>query len=227
MTILNTFCDFFLPRFCPGCKSKLLPDENVICNSCHSKIKYAEEERLHHEFSRKFEEEKIVSGFASLFIFEKEKELQHIIHALKYDGKFNVGKHLGKKLANELRNKFDEWEIDLIVPVPLHHLRRAERGYNQSFFIAKGIESVLKIRVRPNLLKRNRFTETQTSMNLVERKENMKDAFSVRRKKTIARKRILLLDDVITTGSTISECGKILLENGASKIFAASVAIAD
>ena len=85
----------------------------------------------------------------------------------------------------------------------------------------------MKIPVKTNLIKRTRFTETQTNLNLLERKENMRGAFVIRRNKKITGKNILLLDDVITTGATISECGRILLENGAANVYAASVAIAD
>ena len=227
MNFLTQVIDFFLPRFCTSCKAKLPLTEETVCAYCFSKIQRAGEERLNHEFGRKFQSDKIISGFTSLFIFQKDKELQHIIHGLKYDGKFRIGIFLGKLLATELRSKFSEWKIDFIVPVPLHHLKRAERGYNQSEFLAKGMKSVLKIPVKSNFIKRNRFTETQTNLTLLERKENIKNAFSAKRKKIIKGKNILLLDDVITTGATIAECGRILLDNGAAKVYAASIAIAD
>ncbi len=96
-----------------------------------------------------------------------------------------------------------------------------------SEFIAKGIRSVLRIPINTNSIKRKRFTETQTSLNLVERKENLKDSFSIKQKNNLKGKTILLLDDVITTGATISECGRILLDKDTANIYAASVAIAD
>ncbi|MCL6098473.1 MAG: ComF family protein [Bacteroidetes bacterium] len=192
-----------------------------------SKIQRADSARLKNEYERKFLSQNIIADFISLFVFEKDKELQHVIHELKYSGKFSLGKYLGRLIAQELGERITEWKIDLIVPVPLHHLKRAERGYNQSDFIAKGIGAELKIPVQTNLLKRNRFTETQTTLSLDERKENVKDAFSLKRKKRIPNKNILLIDDVITTGATTAECGRILLQNGASKVYIASVAIAD
>lgn len=224
---LKQFLDFFLPRFCPSCDSKLSVEEDAVCNICLSNIQRATQERLWHEYERKFRGEKIISGFASLFVFEKDKELQHVIHELKYSGKFSLGSFLGKLIARELGDKLSEWKIDLIVPVPLHHLKRSERGYNQSEFLARGMKSVLKIPVKSNLINRNRFTETQTALSLEERKENVKDAFTIKRKVNIADKNILLIDDVITTGATTAECGRLLLQKGASKVYAASVAIAD
>ena len=119
------------------------------------------------------------------------------------------------------------WNFDLIVPIPLHHLKKAERGYNQSFYIAKGVRKILNIKVSDRIVKRIKYTESQTTMNISEREENIYGAFKVKLKNSISGKNILLIDDVITTGATISECGKILLEAGANRIYAASIAIAD
>jgi ComF family protein len=227
MKNLTSFFDFFLPRFCVCCKEVLDTTEFIVCHPCLFKIERPSEERLVYEFERKFSRAEIVRGFAAPFIFEKDRELQQLIHGLKYDGKFLIGIHLGKIIGRELQTIIDEWMIDYIVPVPLHHLKRAERGFNQSDFISKGIKSFLNIPIKYNLLKRTRFTETQTNLTLVERAANMNGAFRAVKSKDISGKNILLVDDVITTGATISECGKVLLESGAAKIYAVSAAIAD
>jgi ComF family protein len=130
-------------------------------------------------------------------------------------------------MALNLETKIRSWNINYIIPVPLHTLRRAERGYNQSYYIAKGLKSVLKIEILENLLKRRRFTDSQTHLSITERSENVKDAFVLKKNKKISGKNILLLDDVITTGATISECGKLLISGGAVKVFAVSVALAE
>ncbi|MDR3628496.1 MAG: ComF family protein [Ignavibacteriaceae bacterium] len=227
MNILAEIFDFFLPRICPGCGNKLTVAERTICPVCLNKIKLAREERLCREYERKFRAKKIISGFTSLYVFEEGKEFQNIIHSLKYNGRFAVGVFLGKQLGNHIANMMNEWHIDIIIPIPLHQLKKAERGYNQSFYIAKGLGSVLNIPVKQNIVKRKRFTQSQTTMNLKEREENIRDAFLIRNSKGLSGKNILLIDDVITTGATISECGRILLEAGASRIYAASTAIAD
>jgi len=226
-SIFTSFFDFFLPRFCPSCNKKLLPNEPVVCPECISKIKLAEDERIHSEFGRKFSSSGIISDFISLFVFEKDKELQHIIHSLKYNKRFTTGKFLGTILAENLGQKIKEWKIDYIIPVPLHHLKKAERGYNQSFYIAKGLSTGLEIPVGKSFIKRKRFTESQTTMNLKERQENIEGAFKAKRNLNLKGKNILLVDDVITTGSTIGECGRVLLNAGANKVYAVSVAIAD
>jgi ComF family protein len=184
-------------------------------------------EHLQFEFSRKFKGKNIISGFTSLYLFEKDKELQHIIHSLKYNQRFLVGKFLGKNLGSSLKTTISQWNIDLIVPIPLHHLKKAERGFNQSLYIAKGISTVTKLPLNNSIIKRKRFTQSQTTMNLKERQKNISGAFTIKNKNRLSGKNVLLIDDVITTGATISECGKILLEYGAKKVYAASVAIAN
>jgi len=205
-----------------------MPDEKTICPACLNNIKIAARERLESEYERKFLVKNIISGFISLYVFEKDKELQHIIHAMKYEERrFLIGKFLGEKLGECYKSVFRDWKIDLIIPIPLHRLKKAERGYNQSFYIAKGLSKKLQIPLNQYSLKRVKFTQTQTAMNLKEREENVTGAFRVKRKNIIKGKTILLIDDVITTGATASECGKVLLKAGANKVYVVSVAIAD
>ena len=223
----NNLFDFILPRFCCSCKTKLSVNQDTMCGNCLSKIQRSTSFRLQREFERKFLNNNIIREFYSPFVFEKDKELQHAIHALKYDKKFPVGIFLGKLLASEIKSSKTNWNFDLIIPIPLHQLKKAERGYNQAYYIAKGVGKIFKVKVSDRSVKRIKYTESQTTMNLNEREENISGAFKVKWNTQVRGKNILLLDDVITTGATISECGKILLEAGASKVYAASIAIAD
>ncbi len=217
--------DFFLPRFCPSCQKRLEDSSSLICNKCLSAIKTADSGRLRSEFNRKFAESGIINDFTSRFIFEKDKNLQQIIHSLKYGKKFLLGTFLGTLLAETIKTDFCGYKIDMIVPVPLHQLKKAEREYNQSLFIAKGISKATGISIRSRQIKRKKYTESQTSMNLAKRDENIRGAFVSPKK--LNGENILLVDDVITTGATIRECGRVLQGAGAGKIYAASVAVAD
>ena len=227
MEFITEIFDFFLPRFCPSCRIKLIPQDRFICSACLSRIKKANKDRLQLEFKRKFKDKKIILGFSSLYVFEKDKELQHIIHSLKYKGRFLIGTFLGEELGKKIKNEIQAWNVNMLLPVPLHQLKNAERGYNQSLYIAKGLSKLLKIPLGVRIFKRKRYTQSQTSMNFIERQENIKEAFNIKSDKKIKGKNILLVDDVITTGATISECGKVLLNGGANRIYAASIAIAD
>ncbi len=226
-TATNQLLGFFFPSFCTACKTKLADTEKCVCKSCISKNQIADPERMEREFHRKFSHSNIISAFQSAFVFEKDKELQDILHALKYNNKFQVGKFLGGLIANQVGEQVKTWNADMIIPVPLHSLKKAERGYNQAELICKGISKVLSIPTKPNVLKRSRYTLSQTTMTLEERKENVHKAFVLRKKKNVISKRIIIVDDVLTTGATITECGRVLKENGAEEVYALSVAIAD
>ena len=227
MQTLNAFFDFFIPRYCPACKKKLKPDENCICEECLTTIEKADSNRLDSEYQRKFTSTKIISGFTSLFVFEKDKALQQFIHSIKYNKRFLNARYLGKLIGKNLKEQIKNWNVDIIVPVPLHSLRKVDRGFNQSRYIANGIGKELGINVKSNLLKRIRYTETQTNLTLKEREENILNAFRAKHKRFIGGKTFLLVDDIITTGATIRECGKVLLDAGAKRIYACSAAIAD
>ncbi len=218
--------DFFLPQYCTGCNKKLKAGEPQICSDCLDEIFNATPERIEREFDRKFRQNGYISDFFSPYVFESEGILQNVIHSIKYNKKFLAGKLLGSKIANAAKDKLTSWEINLIIPVPLHQLKKAERGYNQSEYIAKGLSKALSTAYSGSAIKRTRFTESQTKLDMKQREINVDGAFRVKSKKKVEGKNILLVDDVITTGSTINECAKVLKENGAEKIFACSAAIA-
>lgn len=217
--------DIILPRFCPSCKTRLTPGAPFICENCLSNIKKADSHRIELEFEKKFSGSRIISGFTSQYIFERGKELQQIVHSLKYGKKFLLGVFLGGLLGETIMKEFSQYGINAVVPVPLHHLKKAEREFNQSLYIARGIHKSTGIKVSSRILKRVRYTESQTTMNLTERDENIRGAFISRKK--LNGENLLIVDDVITTGSTIRECGRVLLSAGAGKIYAASIAVAD
>lgn len=223
----QAFADLILPRFCIHCKNKLNLMENTLCKECFPLLKFPSNERMLSEFSRKFETNKIINNFISLFIFEENSPIKTVLHQLKYEQKFMLGKYLGSLINDYLAEEIYNWNADFIIPVPLHRLKKAQRGFNQSQFISKEISRLFSIKMRPGLIKRNRFTESQTSMNSIERRENMKGAFILSSKKNIEGKKFIILDDVITTGATIESCGKVLKENGAAEIFALSAALTD
>jgi competence protein ComFC len=225
--ILSDFFDFFLPRICPSCKEKLELNEDGICSVCLNKILPADFTRIRFEFQKKFSSKGIISGFTSLYVFEKDKELQRIIHSIKYENNFRIGETLGKLLGDKLLNDLPVDNLDLIIPVPLHMLKKSERGYNQSYYISRGVNRKLKLVLDKGSVKRIKYTETQTSMKIREREKNISGAFKVKTVNNIAGKNILIIDDVITSGNTVSELGRTLKDIGAGTIYAASLAIAD
>lgn len=221
---ISEFLDFIIPRFCIACSTPLNTQEKFICNNCKNTIELLSTSQLQNEFIRKFSSDNLIDDYTSLYLFEEGKALQHLIHALKYDKKFKIGIFLGEKVAINKIDILKSWNADFIIPVPLFNLRRIERGYNQSFYIAKGLSSKTKIPIKNTFVKRAKNTVSQTTLNFEERKENLSRAFILRARGKVKYKKIIIVDDVITTGATVSEIAKILKQNGAEKVFALSVA---
>jgi len=148
-----------------------------------------------------------------------------LLYSFKYNGDVEVGEFLGRWFAGNILSKRVINDIDLIVPVPLHKNKKRERGFNQSEILARTLGSELNIQFKDPLIRVDK-TRTQTKKSKTERIFNVKDIFDVNDKASIKNKHILLLDDVITTGSTISSCALILLKNGAERVSVASLAMA-
>jgi len=138
-----------------------------------------------------------------------------MIHNIKYHDQPRLGEELGRRMADEI--PIDELgKIDIITAIPLNSLRNRERGYNQSEWICKGLAKVWNVPYQFDLLKRVKYTETQTDLSADDRKQNMENAFISTNK--IDGLSIAIIDDVITTGATLSACAVELKNCGASKI---------
>ncbi len=226
--IVDLFLDFVFIHECEICHQHLDDKRIIICRDCFQKIERANPIDLERSFTIKFGNPNFINKAFSCFHFKEESIIQTLIHELKYQNKRSIGILLGEVIGQLIKNDPDFSAADILVPVPLHKIRLRERGYNQSELIAKGVSNATGIKVIKNLLVRTRNTETQTKLNLEERKENVKDAFFVngKYKSFVIDKKVIIVDDVITTGSTINECAKALAQAGASKVFALSVAIA-
>ncbi len=224
--LLYELLNFIFPAECLHCGKDLSSGNNqFICDDCLNSIRRTPRELLKEEKKRKFDSTGFVKDFFSPFIFEKEGALQSLIHQLKYNNKFGIGNYLGELIAQSGERIIRSWRCDFIIPIPLHPIKKAERGYNQSKQIAKGISQKLNIKVKSNTLKRIKFTESQTKMNLHERRENVKNVFSVKYFNP-RNKNLILVDDVITTGSTINSAAEALKNKGANNIYALSIALA-
>ncbi len=226
--VLNSFLDFIFIYECEICHQHLENRKTIICSDCLGKIERVEAIDMRKSFESKFGADGFISKAFSCFYFKDEGIIQTLIHELKYQNKRSIGILLGEIVGNSIKNDDDFLSADALIPVPLHKIRLRERGYNQSELIAKGISKVIGVKVIDNILLRIRNTQTQTKLNFEERKENVKDAFSVRErdKKFVQGRKFIIVDDVITTGSTVNECAKALIRSGASRVLALSVAIA-
>ncbi|MBN1637492.1 MAG: ComF family protein [Ignavibacteriales bacterium] len=222
---VNNLLDFFLPRICIHCKSKLNNKENILCSDCFEDLLRVDEKELANAYNHKFSSDKIISDFTSLYFFEVEKPVQAILHEYKYHQKIGLGKYIGDLIASHLGKTLKKWQVDYIVPIPLHFLKKANRGFNQSLYISKELSKNLLIPFENKLIKRMRFTETQTKLGFTDRQLNVKNAFNINHPERVFGKNILLVDDVITTGATISECAREFKKYNAKNIYAVSFAM--
>ena len=148
-------------------------------------------------------------------------ELRTAIHSLKYEERARIGFFLGELLGDQLHKKTIQ-KLDYLIPVPLHPVKFRDRGFNQARWIADGLGKAVQKPVRTKLMKRIKHTISQTTLDKKERLNNMKKAFKINR--NVTDKNIGIVDDVLTTGSTISSMASILKDAGAKTIVALTVA---
>lgn len=203
--------DIIREPFCPECRRPTLAGE--FCENCRSRF-----------------------ALDGIFICANfgEGVLKEAIHQFKYNSIADIGGVLGKIMIGKMKNyesslgstrdkriMNQEWEFDLVVPVPLHKKRLRERGFNQSEILARAICRDGHFVLAKNILIRKKYTTPQMELDREQRLENLKDVFEfVGDNDFLKNKNILLVDDVTTTGATLEECAKILKQNGAEKVWA-------
>lgn len=226
-SLLEDFLHLVYPRTCAACGNSLYRHEDLLCSHCliHlPKTFYHKDESnpLFHLFWGKIPIE-MISAF---YFYNKGNKVQHLVHQLKYKNRPEIGVYLGKRYGQYLKTNAKYKTVDVIIPVPLHHTKLKTRGYNQAEKFAMGLSERMEIPYDFESFIRTTATETQTRKTKQERWENVKNKFEVVHPNQIAGKHILLVDDVITTGSTLEACAHILLAQNNVKISFASIAAA-
>jgi ComF family protein len=150
-------------------------------------------------------------------------ELSKIIQELKFHGRRNLVNLLGPLLISAFFESWGRDEFDLVVPVPLHPKRRRDRGFNQSELLARSLARQIAVPVGRSLI-RVRPTLPQVGLTDSERKENVRKAFRCPHPQQISKKRVLLVDDVMTTGATVASAARALLDGGALRVSVLTVA---
>lgn len=230
MGMLNFFIgglqEVVFPHICEICGSALPDTTHFVCDDClNNRFEYARISNSVHN-SEILLPENVKVQFA-LWRFDKGGHLQDLLHALKYNRLYGVGEDLGKALGQRLLrfSEFKRLENAVLVPVPLHKKKERKRGYNQAYYLAKGVGMVLGLPVvSKEGVVRIKNTKTQTGFSLEKRKENISEAFRVNRPVEIQGRTCFIVDDVFTTGATTFELADVLENAGAGKIMIITVA---
>ena len=202
---LSSLLNLVFPKLCVCCGGSLMEGEENICLTClYSLPRLAKQDYTDNRIMDLFLGRVKLEKAFSWCMFEKQTSVQNILHHIKYKDKDYLARQMGEIMAREMPDFFAD--IDAIVPVPLHKKKQKIRGYNQSQEIAKGVQKVVGLPIFSKLLTRTRFSETQTHKNKEERWKNTQGLFSLEPNEGFEGKHLLLIDDVLTTGSTAIAC---------------------
>jgi len=230
MEAIGDILELIYPNYCSSCLASVSETEIPICVQCRMELPVIVSNPFsnHDQLSKKFAGLLPLKYCIAFLKFEKGGITQRLLHALKYGKKPEVGIVLGQLLASQLITNGLNDNFDFILPIPLHSAKLKKRGYNQAMELAKGIASGFKTETNEDILIRTIATETQTRKGKVQRILNVGEVFGVNPslKHLLEGKHILMVDDVITTGSTMEACAKLLIHEPIASLSIATIAIA-
>jgi len=225
--ILFYLTELLFPRLCVVCGDKLIEQEQWICLHC---LHHIPRTNYHLEPNNRvaqlFYGRVQIEYATSFFYFSKGSKYQSLLHSLKYKGMKELGEEIGKHFGIDLLQSPEFSSVEVIYPVPLHPSKEKKRGYNQSWWIASGLARQMQKELSDNNLKRVTATETQTRKSRFARWQNVEGIFELRDPEAFSGKHILLVDDVVTTGSTPEACAQTILSKTNAKVSIATLATA-
>lgn len=227
MAYLQDFFHLFFPGLCEACSSALYSGEELVCLRCRAQLpRTGYSAHADNLVARLFWGRVPLQRAASVYFFNKGARIQHLLHALKYKNRSDVGVLLGRWMFEEMNQNSWLEDIDLLVPVPLHPKKEKKRGYNQAAIIARGFAASSAIPLEEKALMRVENTGSQTKLSRIARWENIQEAFQLADLTAVQGKHVLLMDDVITTGATLEACSNVLIREAGCRVSVLSVACA-
>ena len=206
----NDIVNLFYPRLCILCSRPLIKGEEQICLHCLARlpyIRYESQQRVDSWFAGKSE----IQYARAYLHYEKGSSVQRLMHDLKYHGNKELAYLLGRWAFLRLQAEQSPLcQAEILLPIPLHPKKKRQRGYNQAEWIAKGIASVLSIPIDTTSVVRQVKTDTQTRRHIYERWTNMEEVFTLISDEALKGTRVLLVDDVLTTGATFNSCASVV-----------------
>lgn len=215
----NNLLNLFVPDSCLLCGKTLMNGEHSLCLVCQSKLP-----RVRGESHDNVAEHRVFGRIpyehgASFCFYRREGDFASLIAKAKYNDKPWINYDMAKLFATELSSHGWPFDIDVVMPVPIHVLRRLKRGYNQSEPIAKAFGDVWHLPVEKHCLTKAEYTSSQVSHNRLQRLGSMEGTFRLKNIEQVQGKHVLLVDDVLTTGATLEACSQLLADAGARVSF--------
>ena len=209
--VINNFLSLIYPDCCACCGQDLFRGEDCICLLCEAQLPQTN----FHDYDNNPVEKTLYGrceyDAATAFLYFSKKGMVHrMLYELKYNDNTSVGVKMGELFGKKLKKSKRFSSFDYIIPVPLHPKKERKRGYNQAMKLAEGINQSFQAKLSKGHLIRNRANSTQTKKNRWQRWENVASIFEVRKPEVLENKKVLLIDDVITTGATIEACAQAL-----------------
>jgi len=227
-SLLSSFLDLMLPHRCPFCDSicrePLCPDctdavrfiSPPFCIACG--VPFKSDSIKNHTCGECMKKKRLFSWARGVLIYNDASA--KAIHRFKYNKDTTFSKALGSIIS-----RYHDLEgFDVLIPVPLHIDRLRERGFNQSLLLAAWVSRSVERPLWPDALQRIRWTESQITLDRAQRRSNVRGAFRVRRPRQVAGRRVILVDDVYTTGATANECARVLRGAGAEEVYVITLA---
>ena len=205
---------------CPECRDRAPRIVAPFCAKCSEPFPGA----ITQTFRCANCEHRVLHFDCAVAAYRSRGVVRRLVHQFKYSGQRYLRFPIGEWLSQTMRDsRLEGRHLDVIIPVPLHPARKRERGFNQAALLAERLGDSTGLRLYP-ALERIRYTTTQTLHDRAERMENLRGAFRLRKNRDVRDLRVLLIDDVLTTGSTLSECARVLKAAGAVSVHAATAA---
>lgn len=224
----NTLLDLVYPRCCLVCQRSLVQGEQHICLHCLHALPRTDYHLVRNNAVAQLFFGKVPFKEAyGWFYYTKASPYRSLIHHIKYHYEQQAAHYLGELYGKELLASNCACDIDYIIPIPLHPLRKWKRGYNQSEQIANGLAKAIGATVQTSWVKRTKHTATQTQKSVYERWYNTQNIFSLSPQHQFINKKVMIVDDVVTTGATLLACAQLLARVEGIEITLLTLAVAD
>ena len=224
--ITSSIRHLFFPHTCRSCYEEIAQQEHYLCTRCIAELPFTGFSVLETNPVEKIFFGRVpIEAATSLFFFTSASSIQKLIHQIKYKGQQQLANYLGKMMGRDLLAAPRFGGLDLVVPLPLFNTREKQRGYNQAALLAAGISEVIGVPTAEHAMTRIRSSSSQTRKTRSERWQNVDGLFTISAALPENR-RILLVDDVLTTGATLDACASALVQSKGTRVYIATLAYA-